>query len=165
MLPGPVEVDEACLYRARKSNQGRLTKTIYWIFGIKCRATGRTVVYPVPYRTKNDLIPIIRKHVVSGATIYSDRFSAYFNNRVKPPASHLSVYGFRHFGINHSKHFVSEISNQIHTNTIERTWRSLKEKLKYNKPRIEINKFISEFMFETWIPVLERYDFMINLIA
>jgi len=82
-----------------------------------------------------------------------------------PPSSHLSVYGFRHFGINHSKFFVSKVSSQIHTNIIERTWRSLKEKLKYNKPRIEINKFISEFMFETWIHVLERYDFMINLIA
>jgi len=165
MLPGPVEVDEACLYRLRKSNRGRLAKTICWVFGMKCRSTRRIVIYPVLYRTRGDLIPLIRAHVIPGATIYSDRFSAYFNNRVKPSVSHLSVYGYNHFGINHSKHFVSKFSDQIHTNTIERTWRSLKEKLKYNKPRIETDKFISEFMFENWVPAFERYDFMINLIA
>ena len=28
-LPGPVEIDEACLYRVRKGRLGRIAKTIY----------------------------------------------------------------------------------------------------------------------------------------
>ena len=123
-MPGPIEVDEDCLYRMRKGRRGRLAKTKYWVFGLKCRTTKQVVVYPVLYRTKDHLIKIIRSHVPAGATIYSDRFSAYFNNRTNPPTSHLRPYGYTHFGINHSQHFVSEIDSSIHTNTIERVEKS-----------------------------------------
>jgi len=163
-LPGPVEIDEACLYRIRKGNNGRLVKNIFWVFGLKCRTTKKIIVYPVVLRTKDILIPFVRLHVPQGSTIYSDRFSSYFNNQRALPHSHLAQYGYRHFGINHSQHFVSEISRSIHTNTIERAWRSLKEKFKHNKPRIEIDQYISEFMFESWIPTSQRYQFMLNLI-
>ena len=163
-LPGPVELDESCLYRFRKNNMGRVAKTIYRVFGMKCRLTKQTIVYPVLYRTKKQLIPYILLHVNHGATIYTDRFSSYFNNRVGPPASHLEIYGYRHIGINHSIHFVSQICRTIHINTVERMWRSLKERFKYKKPRVHITHHISQFMFESWVPQAERYQFMLRLI-
>ena len=67
-------------------------------------------------------------------------------------------------GINHSQHFVSEIDERIHTNTIERVWRSLKEKFKHNKPRVDIGKHIAEFMYEVWICREDRYQFTLTLI-
>ena len=83
-------------------------------------------------------------HVPSGSTIYSDGFATYFSNRTAPPTSHLEPYGYTHFTINHSQHFVSEIDSTIHTNTIERLWRTLKEKFKHNKPRTGTDKHIAE---------------------
>ena len=65
--------------------------------------------YPVLFRNRETLIPLICFHVEQGSRIFSDRFSAYFNNRARPPTSHLAPYGYDHVGINHSKHFVSEI--------------------------------------------------------
>jgi len=164
MLDGPVEIDESCIYKMKRGNHGRLAKIIYWVFGLKCRTSGKVIIYPVLYRTRRVLIPIIQKHVRIGATIYSDRFSSYFNNRRSPPASHLSPLGYLHIGINHSIHFVSNIDNSIHTNTIERVWKALKQKFRNFKPRKQIQEHISSFIFESWVPSQERYYFMLYLL-
>ena len=37
-------------------------------------------------------------HVRVGSTIYSDKWSAYFNNRVHPSRSYLTPYGYNHIG-------------------------------------------------------------------
>lgn len=103
----PVEIDEACLYRIRKGRNGRIAQIIYSIFGLRCRTKKQLVIYPVLYRTRDAILPLIRKHVNPGATIYSDRFSVYFNNRTFPPTSDLTPYGYRHLGMNFSVRFVS----------------------------------------------------------
>ena len=131
---------------------------------MRCRSTGQLVVYPVLYRTRNVIIPLITKHVAPGSTIYSDRFSVYFNNRTFPPTSALTPYGYRHLGINHSVHLVSEVDRTIHTNTIERTWRTIKEKFRNHKPRIEVDRHISQFMFESWILQESRFEAILFLI-
>ena len=159
-----VEIDEACLYRIRKGRNGRIAKIIYWIFGLRCRSTGQVVVYPVLYRTRNVIIPLIVKHVIPGAIIYSDRYSVYFNNHTFPPTSALAPHGYRHFGINHSVQFVSKIDKRIHTNTIERTWRTIKEKFRNTKPRVDIDKHISLFMFESWLPKEDRFEAILFLL-
>jgi len=164
ILPGPVEIDEACCYKLRRGNCGRLAKTVYWIFGLKCRTTKKVIIYPILYRNRATIIPIIRKHVSPGAIIYSDMFSCYFNNRHSPPESHLKNFGFTHYGVNHSIEFVSSIDASIHTNTIERVWRGLKGKLRDEKPRKYIHEFISEYIMEGWIAPEDRYFFIMSLL-
>jgi len=161
---GTVEVDEACIYKLRKGRNGRIAKIVYWVFGLKSRLTKQVIIYPVLYRKREILINIVKKHVKPGSLILSDRFSAYWNNRTSPPTSHLIPHGYLHLGINHSIHFVSDINNQIHTNTIERVWRSLKGKFKNFKPKKQIQQTISQFIMETWIPKEDRYYFMLYLI-
>ena len=164
ILPGPVEIDEACCYKLRRGNHGRLARTIYWIFGLKCRTTKKVIIYPVLYRNRVTIIPIIQKHVKPGTIIYSDMFSCYFNNRRNPPQSYLANFGYIHYGVNHSIEFVSSIDASIHTNTIERVWRGLKGKLRDYKPKKYINEYISEYILESWIQIHDRYFFLIHLL-
>ena len=164
ILEGPVEIDESCVYKMKRGRNGRLTRIIYWVFGLKCRKTKKVIIYPVLYRNRKSLKPIIRKHVKPGALILSDRFSAYFNNRTVPPTSHLVPLGYIHIGINHSIHFVSNIDSSIHTNTIERVWRALKWKFRGFKPRNQIHQYIYQFMLESWIAKEDRYYTMLYLV-
>jgi len=165
VMPGPVEVDEACLYRIRKGQIGRIARTVYRVFGLKCRSTKRVVLYPAADRTRETLITLIQLHIPQGSKIYTNRFLAYWNNRTFPHTSYLEPYGYQHLGINHSQHFVSTIDNTIHTNTIERVWRSIKEKFRNNKPRTNVNRHISEYMFEAWVKPEFRYQFVLSLLA
>ena len=164
ILPGPVEMDESCIYKIKRGKHGRLAKIIYWVFGLKCRTTGKVIVYPVLYRNRNTIMPIIQKHVAIGSVVYTDMFSVYFNNRKNPPESYLKKFGYIHFGINHSKEFVSKVDSTIHTNTIERTWKAFKRKFRNYKPRKEIEEYISEFIYESWIPKEDRYYFYLDLL-
>lgn len=163
VLNGPIEIDEAVIYKVKRG-QGRLAKIILWVFGMKCRLTKQVIIYPVIHRTKGNIIPLIQKHVAQGGIIFSDRFSCYFNNRRNPPQSHLEPLGFTHLGINHSIHFVSEVNGLIHTNTIERTWRSLKRKFKTFKPRTQIHPYISQFVLESRVTEEERHFLMLFLL-
>jgi hypothetical protein len=147
VLPGPLEVDETMLYKFRKSGLGRIRRIRMWIVGIKCRTSKETIIYPILHRTKEVLLNLIRKHAAPNCTIYTDRYSAYFNNRFLPAKSHLEELGYSHFGVKHCEEFVSSIDNRIHINTVERTWRALKSKLNSHRPRKNFEQYISEFQF------------------
>ena len=118
-------------------------KSQYWLVGIKCRTTGRFVVYPVLWRNRETLMKIILKHVVLGSTIYSDCWSVYYKNRTKE--SHLVELGYIHHVVNHSFQFVSNISNSIHTNTIERLWGTTKSYIRMLRSRAYIDGYIAKF--------------------
>ena len=164
ILPGPIEIDEACIYKLKRGNHGRLAKIIYWVFALKCRTTKKIIIYPVLYRTRDIIFPLIQRRALPGTVIYSDMFSVYWNNRRNPPQSHLETLGYIHYGVNHSIEFVSSLSSHIHTNTIERARRTLKQKLRNYKPKKFIAECISEFMIEAWVPKDERYYFYLYLI-
>ena len=84
-MPGPIEIDEACLYRVRKGNHGRLEKIIYWVFGLRCRTAKKVTVYLVVHRSRECIVPLIKLHKTPiRSIIYSDCYSAYFNNRRTP---------------------------------------------------------------------------------
>ena len=125
---------------------------------MRSRDTKQVVINLVLYHTRAAILPLTTEHITPGSTIYSDRFSVYFNDHTLPSTSSLTQYGYQHFGINHSVHFMSEIDNTIPTNMIERTWRSIKEKFRNNKHRVDIDKHISQYMFEAWIPQEDRFD-------
>ena len=164
ILPGLVEIDEACIYKIRRGRHGRLAHIVFWVFGLKCRSSKKVVIYPVLNRTRAQLFALIQKHVLPGTKIYSDRFSCHWNNRRDPPESHLVRLGYLHEGINHSREFVDALDSSIHTNTIERAWRSLKLKFRNYKPRKYIKELISEFIFESLVKKENRYYFILYLL-
>ena len=96
-----------------------------WIFGLIERDTNRLILFPVDDRSKDTLVPIIRKFVKLGTTIYSDSWSSYLT---------LNKEGFKHFTVCHKQNFkqvYEEITTkekvEVHTNRIEGAWKHAKD--------------------------------------
>jgi hypothetical protein len=57
-LEGPIEIDEACVYKFKRGRNGKLAKIRLWVFGLKCRMTKKS--YSVSrgiQNTSNDNAP------------------------------------------------------------------------------------------------------------
>lgn len=54
------------------------------------RASNTDILYPVDSRNADTLVPIIKRHVLPGLTIYSDGWSAYYD---------LNEQGYSHFTV------------------------------------------------------------------
>jgi len=94
------------------------------VFGGVERESGRTFLVPVPDRTADTLVAIIRDWIEPRTTVISDIWAAFHN---------LESEGFTHRTVNHSIHFVDPDTG-AHTNTIESTWRAVKVFLgQYNR--------------------------------
>jgi transposase-like protein len=105
-LGGPnkfVEVDESKFGR-RKYRRGHHVKG-QWVFGGVGRDSGRTFLVPVPDRTADTLVAIIRDWIEPGTTVISDSWAANRN---------LESQGFTHRTVNHSIHFVDPDSGAPH---------------------------------------------------
>jgi len=100
------------------------------------------VIYPVLCGNHDKLIRIILRHCPLESTLYTDFWSAYYNNRAQ--ISKLAPYGCIHYVVNDSRQFVSSFSNEIHINTIERTWRTIKSYIRMLSPRILIYYYIAK---------------------
>jgi transposase-like protein len=119
---GPVEMDET--YIGGKAQSDRLNpdtgkfmptgpqqgKSI--VAGIIERK-GKVRAFVVPNVQRATLAPIIAKHVMPGATMYTDALPSYNN---------LSDE-YKHFVINHA---IEYVNGHIHTNSIENFWAGLK---------------------------------------
>ena len=70
-----------------------------WVFGMLERESNRIILYPVNDRKKETLIPLIRKHVKVGSTIYSDGWSAHCD---------MNSSGYKHFSVIHKYAFKKE---------------------------------------------------------
>ena len=117
-----VEIDESKFGR-RKYHRGHPVKG-QWVFGGVERESGITFLVPVPDRTSDTLMAIIRDWIEPGTTVISDSWASYRN---------LDQQGYTHRTVNHSIHFVDPTTG-AHTNTIESTWRSVKVFLgQYNR--------------------------------
>jgi len=123
VLDGSVEFDEMFSGTLRRGEHGRVPETSQIIFGMKSRETGDCVLAIVDDRSTESLVPLLLTHVAPGSTVISDKFSVYVNSHTHQ--SNIQQFGFNHFYINHSMHYVDPVQNFIHTNAIERTWRSL----------------------------------------
>jgi hypothetical protein len=82
-------------------------------------------------KSKQSLHPHILNHCSPGSVIVSDKMASYVN--AKTNESHLEQLGYTHFWVNHTTEWVNDIFPEIHTNTIERTWRSLKSFISHTK--------------------------------
>ena len=163
-LPGPVEIDECHISARVRGSHGRIPSPGSIVFGIKCRTTKLTLLFPVPDKKKETLHPIILDHVQEGAEVISDKFSSYITRRGR---SHLDELGYEHYFINHSVEFVDPIQNFIHTNNIERTWRSLRASISHIKRSIsqdKIQSFIDSFHFYSFFSQDSLYDVLLQII-
>ena len=117
--------------------------------GMICRTTKKIVIYRAPSKRSKDLIPIILQHSNIGATIISDQAAMYVNSRTN--ASLLEQYGFNHYWVNHSIEYVNSENSAIHTNNIERVWRSLKSFISHIKRPVSetiLDGYIDSFVLK-----------------
>ncbi|XP_041485936.1 uncharacterized protein LOC121432146 [Lytechinus variegatus] len=96
-LQGEVEIDESLFGRRCKYHRGDGNKGVkVWIVGLVERATNKLILYPVDDRSEQTLLSIIKRHVVTGSTIFTDGWSGY---------SRLNEEGYRHFSVIHKNQF------------------------------------------------------------
>ena len=116
-----IEIDESLFGKKRKYHRGSGNQKI-WVFGATEKHTRKAFLQIVDRRDRKTLLPIIKEHVASGSTIYSDGWGAYYT---------LSGEGYIHDTVNHSVEFKSE--SGCCTNTIEGLWGNVKLKIKKMK--------------------------------
>lgn len=91
-----------------------------------------------PYRDAETLLPIIKKYILQGSTIISDKWAAY---------NKLSQHGYIHQTVNHSEHFVDPDSG-AHTQNIERLWKDIKSwVLKSGIRKQYFKQYFSRYIF------------------
>lgn len=115
-----VKIDETFFVK-RKYERGRQLSSV-WLFGGIERVSKNKFIVPFVSdnqdRSAATLIPLIKKYILPRTTIVSDGWKAY---------SSIGNEGYTHWVINHTEHFVDPDNKEIHTQNIERLWRSVKE--------------------------------------
>lgn len=158
-----VEIDESKIFK-NKNHIGRLTRqqeTREWVFGGICRETKETFFEIVNDRREETLKDAIERNVERGSHIISDQWRSYQN---------IQNWGYLHSTINHSESFISPEDDLIHTQTIERCWRGLKENIE-RKSRYESRaSYMLVYSFKRrtgWYNMnhSERFNLLIGLIS
>jgi len=98
--------------------------TIRWMFGMYCRKTKITIMYSIRDKTMSHIIPILKKHITKGNTIFSDSHMSYCN--MQAGTSKLAALGYFHMWTNHSFRMVHEKFPFNNTLNIERSWSDIK---------------------------------------
>ena len=165
-----VEIDETVIVK-RKYKKGRKIKEI-WIFGGIERESGKCFVIELLEgfniedmpkderlkrlpRDKGTLLPIIQKFIRPGSIIYSDGWKAY---------NCLSENGYTHNTVIHETHYVNPLNPVVHTQTVERMWRDLKEWIKRpGMKSIYLHQYISRWLFARQRPKSRcLHDFLVE---
>ena len=126
---GEIEIDESLFGRRIKHHRGNPKSGLkIWVFGMVERSSNTMIMYPVNDRSRSTLLPIIKRHVEPGSTIYSDGWSAYCD---------LNSEGYRHFTVLHKYTFKSFYRNvgtgeiqEVHINRVKGAWRHAKTHFK-----------------------------------
>jgi transposase-like protein len=149
------EIDESKFGR-RKYNRGHPVQG-QWVFGGVERESGRTFFVPVPDRSAETLIAVIRDWIVPGTTVISDCWGAYYD---------LEEQGYSHLTVNHTIGFVDPVSG-VHTNTIESHWRHLKAALNPSNRRSEYIFQLAPYMFAATCRAqnLDPFSLFLHLVA
>ncbi|OGY12838.1 MAG: hypothetical protein A3A58_01545 [Candidatus Blackburnbacteria bacterium RIFCSPLOWO2_01_FULL_41_27] len=118
-----IEIDESYFGPKRqKGKRGRGAAKKIIVLGLRKRG-GKVYCQIIPDTTREEIMPIIRQTVKSGADIYTDGWRSY---------DALAIYGYNHKKVNHEKdEFVRE--GEIHINGVESFWSWTKRRLaKFN---------------------------------
>lgn len=131
-----VEIDES-KFGKRKYHRGHFVEG-QWVFGGIERGSKKCFLVPVPNRTRQTLIPIIKDWILPGTTIMSDCWRPYDS---------LGDEGFQHLKVNHSVSFVDPVSGAC-TNSIEGTWRAAKRHYESSSRRKNFYAgYLAKYMF------------------
>lgn len=117
-----VEVDESYFGpRRQRGKRGRGAGNKIIVLGLLKR-NGNVYAQIIPDASREEIMPIIRQTVKSGADIFTDGWRSY---------DALAVYGYNHKKVNHEKsEFVRE---EVHINGVESFWSWTKRRLaKFN---------------------------------
>src|SRR5437763_1406269 len=115
-------------------------------------------------KKKETLLSILINHVEPGSEVYSDKASSYVTVRGR---SHLEEYGFNHYYVNHSLEFVDSLDPSIHTNNIERSWRSLRASISHIKrsiPEDQVIAYLDAFQFLTMFQRESLYNVFLQIV-
>jgi transposase-like protein len=113
-----VEVDEY-KFGLRKYHRGRRVEGVWVLDAVERTIQRRIFLIPVINRKSTTLLPIFKKYVCNGSTIFTDCWKGY---------SDLDLKYASHGTVNHSKEFINSITG-VHTNTIEGNWSSIKKQI------------------------------------
>lgn len=138
-IENSVEVDESYFGpRRQKGKRGRGAGGKIVVLGLLKRH-GNVYALIIPDASKEEILPIIRSTVKSGADIYTDGWGSY---------DALAVYGYNHKKVNHSKNEFArlETDENIHINGVESFWSWTKRRLaKFNGiPKILFGAYLLE---------------------
>ncbi|XP_063067307.1 uncharacterized protein LOC134458829, partial [Engraulis encrasicolus] len=148
-------IDESCFRHKRKYHRGRAAATWRrkkWVFGILGVGGRRNcpVLRLVRRRRRENLIPILVKHVRPGTTVISDQWGAYRRA--------LAALGYRHFTVNHSQWFVDP-NTRAHTQHIERAWLKYKStiwRLRGNRTETLLKDHLCLIEWTHWLGNVHR---------
>jgi len=135
-----VEIDESYFGpRRQKGKRGRGAGKKIVVLGLLKR-NGKVYAQIIPDASQDEILPIIRATVKSGADIFTDGWRSY---------DALAVYGYNHKKVNHEK---SEfVRDDVHINGVESFWSWTKRRLaKFNSvPKLlfGVNLLESEWRF------------------
>uniref|UniRef100_A0A0L8I778 ISXO2-like transposase domain-containing protein n=1 Tax=Octopus bimaculoides TaxID=37653 RepID=A0A0L8I778_OCTBM len=136
-----VELDESMMCK-RKYNRNRMPLE-RWVIGGWDREDKNGFLVFVPDRSSETLLPLIKKFIKPGTTIYSDCWSAY-NGITEIDVTQK----YTHFKVNHSENFVDPITN-VHTNSVECYWKNVKRRFK-SKMEVHtdmVESYLDEFFW------------------
>jgi len=128
-----VEIDES-KFGKRKFNRGKRVDGICVFGGIERDSDPPHFFVTVNERSADTLIPIIKRWILPGTTIYSDCWRSY---------STLVSEGYIHATVNHSVEFKSE--SGTHTNNMESRWNAVKRSLACFGTRKFYNSYFAEY--------------------
>ncbi len=118
-----IEIDESYFGpRRQRGKKGRGARKKIIVLGLRKR-NGKVYCEIIPDASRDEILPIIKATVKSGADIYTDGWRSY---------DALAIYGYNHKKVNHEKsEFVRD--GNIHVNGIESFWSYAKRRLnKFN---------------------------------
>ncbi|XP_068205419.1 male abnormal protein mab-31-like [Palaemon carinicauda] len=152
-----VEIDETFFVK-RKYHRGRQLSQV-WLFGGIERLSKKKFIIPLHKegqdRSAETLIPLIRQYIKAGSVIMSDGWAAYKT---------LSNKGYIHKVINHSENFVDPNDPSIHTQTIERQWRNVKEWSKRPGMKADyFDQYFSRYLFFESYPINPVHQFFLEV--
>ncbi|XP_064463021.1 uncharacterized protein LOC135373901 isoform X3 [Ornithodoros turicata] len=168
-----VEVDLS-LFDKWKHHRGR-ARNGQWVLGMVEREAGpnakreggklRAVVCPNNKRDKATLIPLIKRYVKRGTTIITDSWGGYRNletlgENPQQWRRHGRRRYYAHKVVNHRLEFVTGPNCEVHTQTIESTWRLLKQSLHRRGPqRKDIQSYLDEQLWRKHVKRMELDPF------
>jgi len=91
-----------------------------WVFGVYDPEARHGFIQLVRRRDARTLLPIIRRVVAPGTTVWSDEWRAY---------AQLGTLGYVHQTVNHSRNFTDPVTG-VCTNHVEAYWCAIKRRFK-----------------------------------